>query len=169
MHILLLFYSRSKLTHWGRVTDICVSKLGLHWLIACRQDIIVNWTLGNKPQWNFNGNLYVSIQKNALEMTSAKWRWFCLGLHVLKDISRRLQIAWYRTIEWHRSQKHCDVWIHNRRILDVYVFLASNISDELAIYCLKNIKRLLLHMCDITDDKVVYTSKVFIVIQFKNS
>ena len=28
---------------------------------------IVNWTNGNKLQWNFNGNLYIFIQENAFE------------------------------------------------------------------------------------------------------
>ena len=28
---------------------------------------IVNWTLGNKLQWNFNQNSYIFIQENAFE------------------------------------------------------------------------------------------------------
>ena len=66
------------LTHWGRVTHICVSKLTIicsdnglspaawsapsHYLNQCWD--IVNWTLGNKLQWNHNRNLYIFIQEN---------------------------------------------------------------------------------------------------------
>ena len=59
------------LTHWGRVTHICVSKLttigsgnGLstpgHYLNQCWH--IVNWTIGNKFQWNINRNFHIFIQ-----------------------------------------------------------------------------------------------------------
>ena len=67
------------LTHWGRATHICVGKLstigsdnGLspgqapsHYLIHCWNN--VNWTLGNKLQWNFNRNSNIFIQGNAFE------------------------------------------------------------------------------------------------------
>ena len=36
-------------------------------------------------QWNFIENSKVSIQRNALEMSSAIWRSFCLGLNMLMD------------------------------------------------------------------------------------
>ena len=54
------------LSHWGRVTHICVVELGHHWfrqwLVACSALShylnqcwnIVNWTFRNKLQWNFN-------------------------------------------------------------------------------------------------------------------
>ena len=45
---------------------------------------MVNWTLRNKLQWNFNQNSYIFIQENALETSSAKRRPFCLGLNVLR-------------------------------------------------------------------------------------
>ena len=61
------------LTHWGRVTHICVSKLTIlgsdnglspsHYLNQCWN--IVNWTLENKFQWNVNRNSYIFIQENA--------------------------------------------------------------------------------------------------------
>ena len=64
-----------ELTHWGRVTHICVSKLttigsdnGLapnHYLNQWWN--IVNWTLRNNLQWNFNWNSNIFIRKNALE------------------------------------------------------------------------------------------------------
>ena len=65
------------LTQWGWVTHICVNKLtiivqimacclaGAKPLSECWN--IVNWTLGNKLQWNFNQNLNIFIQENAFE------------------------------------------------------------------------------------------------------
>ena len=84
------------LTHWGRVTHICVSKLfiigwdnGLsvawtapsHYLKQCWN--IVNWTLRNKLQWKFNRNSNISSKKMHLKMASAKLLSFCLRLNVL--------------------------------------------------------------------------------------
>ena len=69
--------NRTPLTHWGRVMHICVGKLtsigsdnGLlpgrrHYLNQCWN--IVNWTLQNNLQWNFNRNSNIFIQENALE------------------------------------------------------------------------------------------------------
>ena len=69
-------FAFSNLTQWGRVTHTCVGNLiiigsdnGLsapshylnqHWNI-------VNWTLRNKLQWNFNRNSNIFIQENAFE------------------------------------------------------------------------------------------------------
>ena len=67
------------LTHCGRVTHICVSKLtiigsdngsspGRRQAIIWTNDQcwnIVNWTLGNKFQWNLNRKLYIFLQENA--------------------------------------------------------------------------------------------------------
>ena len=64
--------------HWGRVTHVGFSELGYHWfrwlgtwpalshyLIQCWD--IVNWTLRNKLQWNFNRNSKIFIQENAFK------------------------------------------------------------------------------------------------------
>ena len=72
------------ITHWSRVTHMCVSSLtiigsdnGLSpvWLVACPAPshylnqcwIIVNWTIGNKFQWNLNRNWYIFSQENAFQ------------------------------------------------------------------------------------------------------
>ena len=54
---------RGRLSHWGRVTHMCVSALtsigsdnGLAW-------DIVDWVLRNKLQWKFNRNSYFSWKK----------------------------------------------------------------------------------------------------------
>ena len=71
--------SQIHLTHWGRVTHICVSKLiiigsdnalspgrrqAIIWTNNC---ILLIWTPRNKFQWNRNRNSYAFIQENALE------------------------------------------------------------------------------------------------------
>ena len=86
---------QTHLTHWGRVTHICVSKLTIigsdnslspEW----RQAII--WTnagilLIGALVTNFSENLIeiltFSFNKMHLKMSSAKWRLFRLGLNVL--------------------------------------------------------------------------------------
>ena len=67
------------ITHWGRVTHICVGNLGHQkfrwWLIAWSAAShylnqfwnIVNWAVRNKIQWHFNRNSYIFIQENAFE------------------------------------------------------------------------------------------------------
>ena len=47
--------------------------------------LIVNWTTGNKLQWNSNQNTTIFIKKNNLEMLSTQgWQWpFCSPSKVL--------------------------------------------------------------------------------------
>ena len=91
---LSLWYPYNTLTHWGRETHICVSKLASivsdwlvtwpapsHYLNQCWN--IVNGTLRNKLQWNPKRNSYIFIQEMHLKMSSGKWRPFCPGLNVL--------------------------------------------------------------------------------------
>ena len=66
-------------TYWGRVMHVCIGNLGRHWfrlwLVSCMAQShylnqcwnIVNWTLGNKFQWNFNLTSNIVIQENAFE------------------------------------------------------------------------------------------------------
>ena len=65
------------LTHWGRVTHICVSKLSIlgsdnvawsapsHYLNQCQN--IVNWTPRDKFQWKVNRNPNIFIDENTFE------------------------------------------------------------------------------------------------------
>ena len=83
------------LTHWGRVTHICVIKLTIigsdNGLSPGRLQAIT-WTnvgillIGPKRQWNFKLNSNIFIQENALENVVCEWLPFCLGLGVLKHI-----------------------------------------------------------------------------------
>ena len=52
-----------------------------HYLNYCWN--IVDWTLGNKVQWNFNPNSKIFIQENAFENVICEIVSICLGLNVL--------------------------------------------------------------------------------------
>ena len=87
------------LTHWGRVTHICISKHtiigsdngllpGRHQaIIWTNAGILLIGTLGT----NFSETLIeiriFSFKKMGLNVSSAKWRPFCLGLNVLMILS----------------------------------------------------------------------------------
>ena len=86
------------LTHWGRVTHICVGKLTIigsdNGLSPGRRQAII-WTNAGIlliGPWgtNFSENLIdiqaCSFKKMHLKMSSSKWRPFCLGLNVLKSL-----------------------------------------------------------------------------------
>ena len=83
------------LTHWGRMTHICVSKQIIigsdNGLSPGRRQAII-WTNAEilliRPLWtNFSEILIeihtFSFKKIHLKMSSGKWRPFCLGLNVL--------------------------------------------------------------------------------------
>ena len=87
------------LTHWGRVTHICVSKLPIigsnNGLAPGRHQIII-WTndgllligpLGTNFSEILIGIQTFSFKKMHLKMSSAKWRPVCLGLNVLNQIN----------------------------------------------------------------------------------
>ena len=84
------------LTHWGRVTHICVSKLTIigsdNGLSPCRRQAIIRTndgillirTLGTNFSEILSEIHSVSFRKMHLKMSSAKWRLFCLGLNELR-------------------------------------------------------------------------------------
>ena len=93
--ILLEIVPKAKLTHWGRVTHICIGKLTIigsvnglspgrrQAIIWTNAEILLIWPLGT----NFSEILIeiriFSFKKMCLNVSSAKWRPFCLDLNVL--------------------------------------------------------------------------------------
>ena len=83
------------LTHWGRVTHICVSKITIigsdNGLSPGRSQAIIWTSVGTLLIWPLGTNfseilieIYTfSFKKMHLKMSSAKWRPFCLGLNAL--------------------------------------------------------------------------------------
>ena len=87
------FRTNVTLTHWGRVTHICVSKITIicsdNGLSPGRRQAII-WTnagilLNGLLRTNFSeiliGIQTISFKKLHLKTSSAKWRLFCLGLN----------------------------------------------------------------------------------------
>ena len=86
------------LTHWGRVTHICVSKLTIigsdnglspgrrQAIIWTNAGILLIWTLGTNFSEILSESHAFSFKKLHLKMSSAKWRPFYLGLNVLNVI-----------------------------------------------------------------------------------
>ena len=91
------------ITHWGRVTHICVSELTIigsdNGLSPNRRQAIICANAGIlliRPFGiNFNEMLIeidtLSFKKIHSKMSSGKWRPFCLGLNVITD-------TWYDTV-----------------------------------------------------------------------
>ena len=82
-----------RLTHWGRVTHICVGKLTIigpdNGLSPARRQAIIITNAGilliGPLGTNFS-EILIRIQTfSFMKMTSAKWRPFCLGLNVSMD------------------------------------------------------------------------------------
>ena len=87
-----------KLTHWGRVTHICVGKLTIigsdNGLSPDRRQAII-WTnagilsigpLGTKLSEKLIEIHMFSFKKMHLKMSSGKWRLFGLGLNELMEV-----------------------------------------------------------------------------------
>ena len=107
----------TQLTHWGRVTHICVNKLtvigsddGLspgrrQAIIWANVGILLIGPLGTNFSENSIEILTFSFTKMRLKVSSAKWRPFCLGLNVLIDaymcVTRPqcVKINAYRSVE----------------------------------------------------------------------
>ena len=83
------------LTHWGRVSHICVVKLTIigsdnglspgrrQAIIWTNDGLLLIWPLGTNFSEMLIGIQTFSFKKMHLKMSSAKWRPFCLGLNVL--------------------------------------------------------------------------------------
>ena len=99
------------LTHWGRMTHICVSKLTIigsdnglspgrrQAIIWTNAGILLIWPLGTSFSKLSIDIQTFSFKKIHFKMSSGIWRPFCLGLNVLKGliltwISQILSWSW---------------------------------------------------------------------------
>ena len=93
----LFFFLPLVLTHWGRVTHICVSKLTIigsdnglapgrrQAIIWSNAGILLIWPIGtNFSEISVDIHTF-SLKKIHFKMSSGKWRLFCLGLNVLSS------------------------------------------------------------------------------------
>ena len=132
------------LTHWGRVTHICVSKLttigsdnGLSpgwsqaiYLNQCWN--IVNSNLRNKLQWNFKGDLYSFIQVNAFEnvvwkMAAIFSRPQCVNWLWLSD-AIRCHPSWLILVPIMATRHQAITWTN------VHLSVRSCVIDLMAIF-----------------------------------
>ena len=110
------------LTHWGRVTHICVSKLTIigsdNGLSPGRRQAII-WTNAGIliiGPWgtHFSKNsieiLTFSFTKMRLKVSSAKWRPFCLGLNVLTTVGRILVTCSISVLRNDRKYKYISMF-----------------------------------------------------------
>ena len=93
--IMYFYWNRKVLTHLGRVTHICISKIttivsdnglspGRHQaIIWINAGILLIGPLGTKFSEIVNVIHTFSLKKMHLIISSGKWRSFCLGLNVL--------------------------------------------------------------------------------------
>ena len=119
-HVTSLYWM-PPLTHWGRVTHICISKLttfgSVNGLSPGRRQAIIRtsarilWIgpLGSNFSENLIGIQTFSFKKMTLKMSSAKWRPFCLGLNVLRGFGLYNVQCWRQSFgrplcfsAWHR-------------------------------------------------------------------
>ena len=110
--ISMLNFTITKLTHWGRMTLTCVSKVNVigsdNGLSPVRRQAINDGILLNGPLGtNFdeiNRNSYLSLKKMHLKIPSGKCRPFCLGVNVLLVI--RYSIIY---LIWFPQRRHMGV------------------------------------------------------------
>ena len=136
---------RKCLTHWGRVTHICVSKLSSiasdNGLSPVRRQAII-WTNAGIlliGPWvtNFSELLIdihtFSFKKIDLKMSSAKWRPFCLGLNVLNHISHQHH---QRRCLLHRTCWYYDCYVSTaKKSVMKHLFLLFLITCLLMFCC----------------------------------
>ena len=97
-----------QISHWGRVTHICVSKLTIigsdnglspgrrQAVIWTNAGVLLIWPIGTNFSESLIGIQTCSLKKMHLNMSSAKWRPFCLGLNVITapPSAARNAVAW---------------------------------------------------------------------------
>ena len=129
----------SWLTHWWRVTHICVGKLTIigsdndlspgrcQAIIWTNAAILLIWTLSNKLQWKFNYNWNIFIKKNAFEnvvweMSAILSRPQCVN-HILTVPDCVCLIPW--AIAWTFE------FIHMQELLDPVVSCNEQVKPRL--------------------------------------
>ena len=111
------------LTHWSRVTHICVSKLTIigsdngvapgrrQAIIWTSAGILLIQTLGTNFNENLRWNSCIFIQETMYwKMLSAKWCPICLGLNVFKVIIQcmfKYIIEWIMRLQWFDKNLLC--------------------------------------------------------------
>ena len=120
-----------RLTHWGRVMHICVSKLTIigsdNGLSPDRRQAII-WTnagillighLGTNFSEILIEILTFSFKKMRLKVSSAKRRPFCLGLNVLNFDPNWLPLSFMSSSHW----SYCSLTLSHLYMYIIYIYI----------------------------------------------
>ena len=146
-HPSLFHIAMSLLTHWGRVTHMCVGNLTSlvqiwlvawsapsHYLNQCWN--IVIGTLRNKLQWTLNRKYNILITENAFECVVCDRRPFCLSLNVL---------SWYEMVSmgcisysliWTKFIGMLSMYVHYGAHRYLHWRLIAVLTNDLVFWCL---------------------------------
>ena len=127
------------LTHWGRMTHICVSKLTIigsdNSLLPSRRQAIIRTSAGILligPLGTIFSEILIKIltylfKKMRLKVSSAKWQPRCLGLNVLNECHRTSQIVTlFQVMAWCCQVTH--TWTITDKTVCHMEFLGHNES-----------------------------------------
>ena len=139
----------SFLTHWGRVTHICVGNLTIigpdNGLPPGRRQAII-WTNAGIlliGPWGTNfseiliGIHTFSFKKINLKMSSAKWRPFCLGLNVLNVFKISLMNNWHISLK--QDSVEFEWYLVNFRNVDLLLCFRCNVRWPYRIFSVQHI------------------------------
>ena len=173
-----------RLTLWGRVTHICVSKLTIivsdNGLPPVRRQAII-WNnagilligpLGTNLSEILIGIRTFSLKKMHLKMSSAKWRPLCLGLNVLKIWLGSACFVLVSTLIWlvreHMLTKYNQIWAF---LIGKYVSL-TYFSWHIRIIQTNRAKTLYMymHVWKITGRNIMYIdATIWCVVWFRGN
>ena len=144
------------LTHWERETHICVGKLTIiasdnglspgqrQAIIWTNAGILLIGPLGTNVSESSIGIQTFSLKKMHLNMSSAKWRPFCLGLNVLTDMylwSSSWCVLWqfgWGCFNWYRA----GVFQINIKRVNNYSEICFGLVEILGIHCHKTMTKI---------------------------
>ena len=86
--------------HWFRQWLVAWSATS-HYLNQCWD--IVNWTLRNKLQWNFNRNFNIFIQKNSFDSIDC-------GMAAILSQPQCIKVFCTDSVDVHNKQLHSSIW-----------------------------------------------------------
>ena len=127
--ILFVYLPLTLLTHWGRVTHICVVELVVigsdNGLSPVRRQAVI-WTnvgisligpLGTNFSEILIGIQTFSFKKLHLKTSSAKWRLFCLGLN---ELIRVLKLWWFTLSGYRQMYGNTKYRIYHKYRYDIF-------------------------------------------------
>ena len=117
---------------------------------------VVNWTIGNKLQWNLNRNAHIFIEENPFEMSSAKSRPFCIGLKCTISMIRHK--TWWVNIpdlprfslgEWVQCMllSYLRIFNNGNRITSTHLYTNVKFNDDRGKYFTSKTKNYLPFSC----------------------